>query len=129
MSQVETVSLQPLSAADLKTAVTLRHRRSGLQVVFQEPSESSRSLRQWVRRLRGSQGRQDLMEADFFDQLHRASLGTLRLALFQWVAVADFHSGDGQVRMGRIERPDFSTLDTLISLRASRSRPFLSIEP
>lgn len=125
VSQVETVSLQPLSAADLKTAVTLRHRRSGLQVVFQEPSESSRSLRQWVRRLRGRQGRQDLMEADFFDQLHRASLGTLRLALFQWVAVADFHSGDGQVRMGRIERPDFSTLDTLDLTQSFSLKAFL----
>ena len=125
VSQVDTVSLNPLSAADLKAAVILRHRRSGLQVVYQDPTDSGGSLGQRIRKWRGRGGRQEVLETEFFDQLHRASLGTLRLALFQWLVAADFHTGDGQVRMGALTRPDFSTLDTLDLTQSFSLKAFL----
>ncbi len=125
VSQVETVTLDPLSSDDLKAAVILRHRRSGLQVVYEDPSGTGGSWRYRIRKLRGRGSRQDVLEADFFDQLHKASLGTLRLALFQWLVSADFHTADGQVRMGAINRPDFSILDSLDLTQSFSLKAFL----
>jgi hypothetical protein len=113
VAQVESLELSPLTVEQLQAAIMLRHRRSGLRLRFSEPAEGRRLLR---RRLRGAQGtgpQQQLLAADYFDRLQKASLGTLRLALFQWLSAADFESGDGEVRMNPIPRPDFSMLDLL----------------
>jgi len=113
VSQVESLELSSFNVEQLQAAIMLRHRRSGLRLRFEEPAEGRRLLRRRLRGARGTGAQQELLAADFFDRLHKASLGTLRLALFQWLSSADFESGDGEVRMNPVERPDFSMLDLL----------------
>jgi hypothetical protein len=113
VSQVDVLDLLPLDSAGMREAVTMRHRRSGLQVRFAEPATGRHLLRRRLRRMRDARGYQDLLEEDFFDHLYRASSGHLQLALFQWLQVADFRTGNGGVAMRPPERPDFSILEAL----------------
>lgn len=111
-SQVDGLDLRPLGAEHVQAAMTLRHRRSGLQVRYGELAAGRHHFRSWVARLDSSEHRRERAERSFFDRLERASHGTLRLALFQWLRAADFGTGDG-VLMGPVERPDFSILGGL----------------
>ncbi len=113
VAQLDILDLNPLSAADVRAAILLRHRRSGLPVRFEEPPASGFAmLRRKFRRMRDPGGFEDLVQTEYFDRLHRTSSGNLRLALFQWMLSADFTRGDG-VTMTAPERPDFSVLDSL----------------
>jgi len=112
ISQVDVFDIQPLGPEGLREAVIARHRRSGLPVTFSEPTTGRRLLRRRLRRMRDPAAYEALLENDFFDQLHRASSGDLRLAIFQWIQAADFGSGDG-VTLTSPSRPDFGLLDTL----------------
>lgn len=130
--QVDALELHPLDGAGIRAAVTLRHRRSGLPVRFEEPSSRRRLLRRRLRRLRDPAAHAELLEADFFDQLHRASAGHLRLALLQWLTAADFTRGDG-VFMRAPARPDLSVLESLgliqnFTLKALLEHRSLSLE-
>lgn len=112
VSQVDRIELPQLTPVQLCEAVMRRHGRSGLQVRFEEP-EGRRLLKRRLRRKRGVEAQQELLKEDYFEQLHRASLGTLRLALFQWLQYAEFDTADGVVRMKPVDRPDFSLLEAL----------------
>jgi len=105
--------LGALSVDRLQETVLQRHRRSGLRLRFVEPREGRALLRRRLRRLRGTEGHQRLLEDDFFEQLHRISDGNLKLALFHWLLAADFESEEGAVSMRPLVRPDFAVLDAL----------------
>jgi hypothetical protein len=112
VSQIDVLELPPLGQTDLRTSITTRHRRSGLPVNYVEPATGRKLLRHRLKRLRDPGAYQKLLEADFFDQLSRASAGHLGLALYQWLAAADFERSDG-VWMVPPTRPDFSILESL----------------
>ena len=113
VSQVDGLQLPPLSADRLKETILQRHRRSGLRLRFMEPREGRALLRRRARRLRGTEGHQRLLEQDFFEQLHRISLGNLKLAMFHWLLAADFEAKEGEVLIHPLVRPDFSVLEGL----------------
>lgn len=113
VAQVDDLVLGALSADRLKETVLQRHRRSGLRLRFVEPREGRALLRRRLRRLRGTEGHQKLLEEDFFEQLHRVSDGNLKLALFHWLLAADFEGEEGAVSMRPLIRPDFTVLDAL----------------
>lgn len=132
ISQVDAIELQPLDAEGIRSAATLRHRRSGLPVRFEEPASGRRLLRRRLRRLRDPAAHAEALEADFFDRIHRTSSGHLRLALLQWLLAADFTGGEG-VLMRAPERPDFTVLDSLgltqnFTLKAFLEHRSLSLE-
>jgi hypothetical protein len=132
VSQVDHLELRPLSADDTRAAVTVRHRRSGLPVRFEEPASGRRLLRRRLRRIRDPAAYNELLESDFFDRLYRSSSGHLPLALFQWLMAADLASGDGVLARSP-ERPDFSLFDTLaltqnFTLKALLEHRTLSLE-
>ena len=112
VSQVDVLDLRPLPAQSMREAISVRHRRSGLAIRYEEPTAGRHLLRRRLRRMRDAEGYQHLLEDDFFDRLHRASGGHLGLALYQWLLAADFGSGEG-VLMRQPQRPDFSILDAL----------------
>ncbi|MGD2046901.1 MAG: hypothetical protein PVJ80_03080 [Gemmatimonadota bacterium] len=112
ISQVDVIDLEPLSAKALHAAITLRHRRSGLTIRYEEPTAGRHLLRRRLRRMRDPERYHQLLEDDFFDRLQKTSGGHMGLALHQWLVSADFASGDG-VLMHQPERPDFSVLDAL----------------
>jgi hypothetical protein len=109
---MEVLELDQLTGDELREAMTIRHRRSGLPLRFKEPEGNRRLLRQRLKRLRDPEAYDNLLAADFFDRLEKTSSRHLRLALFQWLMAADFEQGDGVV-MEPPERPDFTILDAL----------------
>ena len=104
---IERVNLDELSPVELKQAVLARHRLSGLPLRFAEPHDGRAELRRRVRGLRGAEKQEQLVEADYFQRLHRASQGSVRLALFHWLRTADFTSTPGTLL---VQPP--STLDS-----------------
>lgn len=112
VSQIDVLDLHPLTAEEMRQAIRLRHRRSGLPVHFDLPVSGRLKWRRRLRRLTRSVAAEDDLEADFFDQLYRTSSRSLRLGLFQWLLAADFTRGDG-VRMTAPTRLDFSILEAL----------------
>ncbi len=113
VSQVESLELAPLDAAGLRTAILARHRRSGVPLVFEEPTEGRRLLRRRLRGVRGTAGHQKILEDDFFERLHRSADGSVRLALFQWLRAADFTSKEGELRARPVDPMDFSFMEAL----------------
>jgi hypothetical protein len=113
VSQVEAFELRALPVERLRETILQRHRRSGLRLRFAEPREGRALLKRRLRRLRGTDAHQRLLEDDFFEQLHRVSLGNLKLALFHWMLAADFEQTEGEVVMQPLQKPDFGVLDAL----------------
>jgi hypothetical protein len=113
VSQVEPLELTPLDAPGLRTAILSRHRRSGVPLVFEEPTEGRRLLRRRLRGVRGTAGHQKILEEDFFERLHRSANGSVRLALFQWLRAADFTSNEGELRARPVDPMDFSFMEAL----------------
>jgi len=113
VSQVDDFELRALPVDRLRETIMQRHRRSGLRLRFAEPREGRALLKRRLRRLRGTDAHQRVLEADFFEQLHRVSLGNIKLALFHWLLAADFEREDGEVLMQPLRRPDFGALDAL----------------
>lgn len=94
---VERMVLEDLAVGDLREAILARHRLSGLPLRFAEPQRRQDVLRRRARQLRGSSRQQQLIEADYFQRLHRASLGSIRMAMFQWLRSADFDTIEGSL--------------------------------
>lgn len=124
VSQVDVLEIEPLTGPELREAVTVRHRRSGLPLRFEEPDSNRRLLRQRLKRLRDREGYENLVADAFFDRLERTSSRHLRLALFQWLVAADFGQSDGVV-LRVPDRPDFSILDSLALTQSFTLKAFL----
>ena len=103
LADIEQVPLRGLRATELRQAVLARHRLSGLPLHYLEPRTGRNLLRTRRRGLRGSQKHQQLIETDYFQKLHRASLGSIRLALFHWLRSADFGTVEGSLRVRPLE--------------------------
>lgn len=106
VSDIERIALNALSPDDLKRAVLARHRLSGLPLKYVEPRTGREMLLRRARSLRGTQKQQQLIEADYFQKLHRASLGSIRLALFHWLRSADFKTVQGSLLVRPLEMLD-----------------------
>ena len=106
LGEIERITLEGLRPAELKQAVKARHRLSGLPLRYLEPRTGPSLLRSRGRGLRGSQRRQQLIETEYFQKLHRASLGSIRLALFYWLRSADFGTVEGSLQVRPLEALD-----------------------
>ena len=95
--------LHPLSPNELRQAITARHLRSGLPLQFVEPRAGADALRTRARRIHTTDRQQQLIEKDYFERLHRASLGSIRLALFHWLRSADFTTVEGNLLVCPLE--------------------------
>lgn len=113
VAQVDNLELPGLDEAQLRQAILLRHRRSGVPLRFEEPEHGRRLLRRRLARTRGQEARQALLEQDFFERLHRATRGNLRLAIFQWLRAADVGSGDGSLTIRVLPELDLTFLEGL----------------
>ena len=124
VTQVAVVDLSPLSPSAVRDAITVRYRRSGLPVRFEEPKGGRSLLRRKLRRARTAEAKRKLLQEDFFEQLQRASGSNLRLAYFQCLRSSEFGAGEG-VLMKPPVRPDFSVLDTLTLTQNFTLKAFL----
>ncbi len=100
---LECIELDGLTATELKRAVLARHRLSGLPLKYAEPRTGRHLLLGRATGTRGSRKHQQQIEADYFQKLHRASLGSIRLALFHWLRSADFRTVEGSLLVQPLE--------------------------
>lgn len=100
---LERIELNSLTATELKQAVLARHRLSGLPLRYAEPRTGRHLLLGRATGTRGSRKHQQQIEADYFQKLHRASLGSIRLALFHWLRSADFRTVEGSLLVQPLE--------------------------
>lgn len=103
VGDIERMMLGELSPGDLREAILARHRLSGLPLRFAEPQRRHEALRRRARLLRGTGRQQEPVEADYFQQLHRASLGSIRMAMFHWLRSADFDTIEGSLLVKPLE--------------------------
>lgn len=124
VSQVGVLKLAPLEGEELKEAILVRHRRSGLPLTFEEPADGRRLLKRKLIRARDGASKKEILQTDFFEQLQRTSGGHMRLAIFQWLTAVDFEAGDG-VLVHPPERPNFSLLESLALTQSFTLKAFL----
>ena len=103
VSDMERMVLGELSPGDLREAVLARHRLSGLPLRFAEPQRGQDALRRRARQLRGTSRQQQLVEAQYFQRLHRASQGSVRMSMFHWLRSADFDTIEGSLLVKPLE--------------------------
>lgn len=96
-TDLQRLLLEPLGPGELREAITARHLRSGLPLQYVEPRTGTVALRTRAHRVHRGDRQQKLIEKDFFERLHRASLGSIRLALFHWLRSADFTTAEGRL--------------------------------
>ena len=97
------LALEPLTPDELRQAITSRHLRSGLPLQYVEPRAGADALRTRARRLHATDRQQQLIEKNYFERLHRAALGSIRLALFHWLRSADFTTVEGSLLVRPLE--------------------------
>jgi len=112
VSQLDVLDLPSLGGPAVHSAILARHRRSGLDVHYEESITTSARIRRRLRAMRDGKGFRQLLEDEFFEQLHRASGGYLGLSLYLWLQSASFDPDEGVV-MSLPKRPDFSILEQL----------------
>ncbi|HSG49098.1 MAG TPA: hypothetical protein VLA43_14860 [Longimicrobiales bacterium] len=110
---VTTGSMSPMERDELEKLILVRHRRSGVPLEFLVPKDANPLLRRKLQRTRGEEERYELLKAEFFDRLHRASQGNVTMAILLWLKSADFASKEGWLQL-RPPRPiRFTFLDEL----------------
>lgn len=97
VGDTEPLRLEELTPQDLRDAILARHRLSGLPLRYGDPNYRHDALRRHTRQRRATDKQQQLIETDYFQRLHRASLGSVRLAIFQWLRSADFETIEGSL--------------------------------
>lgn len=113
VTDVKRLTLTPLTSEQLRDAILARHLRSGLPLKYVEPTHGREALRTRAHRTQPGEKRQQLIEKRYFERLHRASQGSIRLALFQWLRSADFNSLEGSLVVQPLEplSPQMDMLD------------------
>ena len=103
---LEVVSLQPLGIHDLRQVIRLRHALSGFPLVFAESGTRRGRVAQRARSVAPGGGQLgEPAEAEYFRELHSASLGSVRLAIFHWLRCADFRSVEGSLVVRPMDAP------------------------
>ena len=115
---VDTVTVGLLGREALEAAVLRRHARSGLPLRYLAPDNPSAVLRQRLRSAKTEPDQTALLQADFFDRLHRTTGGHFPLALLYWLRSADFASDADVLTVRPLEALDFSFLDRFDMQRA-----------
>ncbi|MEM6782297.1 MAG: hypothetical protein AAF624_00995 [Bacteroidota bacterium] len=107
---VTPLSLPPLDRTALETLILKRHARSGLPLTFDEPQAPAPLLVRRLKNAKNEAARQDLLRADFFDRLARASGRSIALALFYWLRSLDFEAAGDRLTVRSLPALDFGFL-------------------
>jgi len=106
--------LDPLDRTELESLIMRRHQRSGLDLSFEAPDESTASL--LTRRLRSiddEERRQELLRTTFFDHLHEVCGQNVMLALFYWFRSVTLDTDETTLRVPPLDPVSFDLLETL----------------
>jgi len=120
-----TLVLDPLEPDELEAIIESRHGRTGMPVRFATPDDLSPIVRQRLRRARTEERRQQILRAEFFDDLHRLSGQDVMLALFHWLRSADFEAERDTLTVNPIEPLRFRFLNGFDLTRTFTLRAFV----
>lgn len=110
---VTTGTMSPMERSEMERLILVRHQRSGVPLEFLTPNDANPLLRRKLQRAKGEEERYELLKAEFFDRLYRASQGNVTMAILLWLKSADFTSKEGWLQL-RPPRPiRFTFLDEL----------------
>lgn len=132
LTDVKRLSLSPLTPGQLREAILARHLRSGLPLQYAQPTRGREAIRTRAQRIGRGDKQQHLIERNYFERLHRAAHGSIRLALFHWLRSADFQSLEGSLLVQPLEplTPQLEMLDLTQSfaLKAILDHGTLTVE-
>ena len=113
VTDVKRIPLSPLTPDQLRDAILARHLRSGLPLQYAQPTRGREAIRTRAQQMRRSDKQQHLIEKSYFERLHRAAHGSIRLALFHWLRSADFQTLEGSLLVQPLEplSPQLDMLD------------------
>lgn len=93
------IRMPPLGRDAIEELIMVRHRRSGVPVEFTVPRDASPILRRRMKRAHAEDERQEILQTEYFDRLHRATQGNVIMAILLWLKSADFESRRGWLRV------------------------------
>ena len=105
-------ALDRFDREELEEVIACRHRRSGLQLVFETPAETTQPL--LARRLARADSeaeRQRLIRADYFDRLYTLCGQNVMLALLYWFRSVSLTDDGTTVRVAPLRPIRFEFLD------------------
>ena len=105
---VDPIELPPFTRAQIESALVKRHARSGLPLVFAEPTDPSPLLARRLGKAASPEARQEILHAEFFDGLYRASGPNMMLALLYWLRAADFEATADTLTLRPVRPLDFA---------------------
>ncbi|NNF57739.1 MAG: AAA family ATPase, partial [Rhodothermaceae bacterium] len=112
------IVLQALDRAGLEAAVMKRHMRSGLPLVFAEPTDLQPLTRRRLQRAETEDAQQTILREVFFDRLFRASGGHLQLAFLHWLRTIDFEAVTDRLTVNPLHALDFSFIERFDLVRS-----------
>jgi hypothetical protein len=93
-----------LSREEMEQSILARHRRSGLPVVFQAPSDLSPLKARKIKRADAPEESQSILQEDFFDRVYRTSSGCQAMADVIWLRSLVLNAEEGRATV-RAPRP------------------------
>ncbi|MFC1660972.1 hypothetical protein ACFL3S_05890, partial [Gemmatimonadota bacterium] len=132
-SLVAPYPVAPPSREALEELILARHQRSGLPLEFRAPPDLNPLVRRRIRLQRSEQGRQGVLQTDYFDRLYRLSDESIPMAILHWLRSADFQTREGrltvtspsEIRYAFLEELD---LDLDFALKAFLEHGSLTLE-
>ena len=125
--------LSDLTRDDLEKLVMERHRKSGVPLYFEEPTDLSPLVRRKLNRARSKDRRQAILREAFFDRLYTQFGQNIQMALLQWIR--SISMGEEGKRMHVTPTPPLNlsffsgfNLDQAFALKALLEHGFLSPE-
>ena len=105
-------TLSPFDRESIENLIMRRHRRSGLTLTFDEPTDSSQPI--LSRRLTHAddeEEKQKLLRIEYFDRLHSLCGQNVMLALFYWFRSVRMTDDDTGIRVAPVSAIRFDFLD------------------
>jgi hypothetical protein len=105
--------LTPLGRKEVEGIVLSRHQRSGMTLQFMAPRDPSPLLKRRLRRARGQERQQEILQGIYFDALFRQSGDDIALGLLYWLRSVDFRDEGDMVVVRPFQAMNFNQLKRL----------------
>ena len=105
-------TLSPFDRESIEDLIMRRHQRSGLTLMFDEPTDSNQPiLSQRLTRADDEEEKQKLLRTEYFDRLHSLCGQNVMLALFYWFRSVRMTDDDTGIRVAPVSPIRFDFLD------------------
>jgi hypothetical protein len=106
-------TVSTVNREEMEKLLMVRHQRSGVPLEFRAPTDANPLLKRKLQRARSEEDRYEILKAEYFDRLHRASQGNVAMAILLWLKSSDFSSQEGWLQLKPPRPVKFSFLEEL----------------